>query len=84
MLRTRDPSFGSFIYEEKCYRCAYKFTLNVSFDKKGVRNFCILEGEKFQVERRVSGFLGGKDRVVCPKCKRSLKMNKVVKVIKQS
>ena len=60
MLRTRDPSFGAFIYEEKCYRCGYKFTLNVSFDKKGIRNFCILEGEKFQMGSILVGIFDGK------------------------
>lgn len=81
MLRTSDPSFGAFNYEEKCYRCGYKFTLNVSFDQKGIRNFCVLEGKKFEVERRR---LRKERVVVCPNCRRSLKMKKVVKAIKHT
>ena len=81
MLHPKDPTFGAFDYVEKCYLCGYKFEINVSFDKRGIRNFCILEGEKFQVERR---WIGKKERVVCPKCRRSLKMKKVVRAIKHS
>lgn len=81
MLHPKDHTFGAFNYVEKYYLCGYKFELNVSFDKRGIRNFCVLEGEKFQVE---SMFYARKKRVICPKCRRSLKTRKVVSVVKHS
>lgn len=74
--------FTSFNYQEECRRCGYRFFLNVGFDENGICNF-YPNGEPFEMENMTLGIFGRRKRIICPKCKKRLKMKRAIKVIKR-